>query len=899
MKILVLENVIRQTKLSKENGKKPISKEVLELIFNELENLVNIESEGGFQSLYAYLKMNNGKELKSAAEHVWKYRLNDGDRILYTWGKYLPYLQGDDKESLVLIAFATHDDQGRAGKNEPSEQHYEDAKVILKLRSQFTEDDFTNDGIVSPDNYDAICDIIFEDSYQANHTIYIADSETLANTDLSYLDFKLSPKQSSIIEEYAQKPQPTLILGGAGTGKTVVAVHFLNDYSSSNCAYFTQSKELLNSVKNRYGALTKHENTQEPAFWDINEYCRNILTEGNWSRKNFVETNQFLNEFVAKNKRVLHILDKCNLTPMDLWTEIRGVIKGFTSPKWTRTKPLNQQDLASEDIKNFKELEKTGFIQRNPINKQLFTLVPDYENVDYTNLSQQQVDLLERFAEYFQSFDPSIHELDLEDYKLLDEEISMVEKSNRDSIYQCFREYKQWLNSNNFYDDNDLAINAIAQLQDTSLGYYDFIVVDEIQDYTEVQIYLIYSLAKEVAVEKWNGYSNETFKVKPGIVFAGDSKQIINPTVFNERKLSKLFYNPDAGSELNVERLEQNFRCQQEVVELANRISTYRKEYIAAQKHDVEEVGLRQGEKPMSLTCTPNNINLLLKKLIKYPNVAILVPNDKCRQKLIDNFGRKDFEEQKNSFIYTVSEIKGMEYRYVVSFDMLTEYNDLWKEITSGKTNKKTRFRYYFNMFYVSVTRAQEYLCILESSVNNSFYSKLKSESSLIEPIEKFNIERLFLDRLSNDDTDWYEDAVANEDAGNYERAVESYQNANADMEHIWRCMAKNAEKTRHFDDAVKYLLVLESSDSKINKKDYLAKYTTELDENSDVRKLTEVFLHPENFYKEQIDLNNALKRIYGNSESPEYVSALNELVMQFNNYMKSLLENLQERSAA
>lgn len=886
MKILVLENVIRKTNLLGDYGKTPVSKEVLDRIFNELENLVKISEEGDVQSLSSYLKMNNGKELKGGADHIWKYQLNDGDRILYTWGKYLPYLRTEDKDALVLLAYATHDKQGLAGKNMPPKQKYVEAKELLRTRTEFTVED-----IKSPEDWEAFCELIFENSFQANHAIYIADSETLAKTDIEYLDVELTPKQGDIIDHYKDFPQPTLILGGAGTGKTVLAVHFLNDYASLRRAYFTQSNELLNYAEKRYDAISKDENSIRPDFLNINDFCRKVIDVEDLKYKDFVETNRFVKDFVKRNQYVTDILDKNNLTPIDLWTEIRGVIKGFTSERWTRTKRFNQQELNNAEIRNFKILEKNGFIQRNERNKQLFTLVTGYKKIDASNLDENAKKLLKEFIDYTHSFDPSIKELDAEEYKSLDEEVSMVETAKRDCIYKCYLKYKEWLETNNLYDDNDLALKAIAHLQKFPIDPYDFIVVDEIQDYTEIQIYLLYSIAKEFSVTPKKKQNNENCKVKTGIVFVGDSKQIINPTVFNERKLNRLFFNDDAGIELNVEHLDINFRCKQEVVDLANRVSEYRKKYIAAQKLDNKETSIHNGEKPVALLCTPNNVNLLIEGLIRFPNVAILVPNEKNRQDLIEQYGREKYEQAKNAFIYTVSEIKGMEYKYVVCYNMLTDYNDMWQIITSGRASKKTRYRYYFNLFYVSITRAQEYLCILEADKGNSLFSALEKEGELLNSVTQFDTESLFLNNLNNGETDWLLDAKANEDAGNYDRAVESYQKANADIENIWRCKAKSAEKNRDYDTCVKYLLVVESSDLKINKLDYLTRYVPELAPDSPLKNLADVYLHPEQFSQKHIHLNESLEEFYGNSENPEYRSALNEFLKKFNLHMKSILE--------
>ena len=878
MKILVLENVIRCTNLFGEYGKHAVSKEVLAQIFAELQNLVNLERDGGIQSLKDYLNMNNGKSMKGGGEHVWKYQLNDGDRILYTWGKYLSYLQDEDKDSLVLLAYAVHDKQGLAGQKLPAEQHYEDAREILKKRSEFTDDDFN-----SQDDCEAFCDIVFDVPYQTNHVIYVVSDENLATLDLRNLDFKLSKKQSEIIENYQKKQQPTLILGGAGTGKTVLAVHLLNDFASEKkCAYFTQSKELLNSVENKYKSICAHPEGADPEFWDINEFCRSVLDEGKWSRKNFVETSQFLNDFVANDKDVQHILEKYSLTPIDLWTEIRGVIKGGTKSDWTRTKLLDSTKLAPEYVESFRVLDRKEWIKRNDADKRLFELDPKWKSIDYEqyDLPDEATEFFNYLIEYFASFDTSKTEMSFDDYEALNEEVSMVEQNARKDIYcKCYEKYKQWLSVRGFYDDNDLALNAIAKLHEDFTGsqnepvekMFDFVVVDEIQDYTELQIYLISRLVDSRR-----------------LILAGDSKQIVNPTVFNERKLCRLFHDENQRIELKTEFLTQNFRCQKEVVAVANRVVAERRAKIGAQKHDVNEDGRRDGEKPLCLMWNENNLKMMLGELLKYPSVALLVPNDNVRNQIINLYGEEKYRNAQNSLIYTIAEIKGMEYRYVVCCNVLSAYDSMWKEIMGERTAKKTRYRYYFNLFYVSITRAQEFLCVMEQNEKNPLYSELAKDLLCREP--SFDVQKLFLDQLKNEDTDWYADAEDNEDAGNYLRALESYRKANADNEDIWRCMAKLAEQERDYDKCVKYLLILDSEDKKINRIDSLKRYMEEIEESSELKKFGSVYLRPENFYKSGLDLNIALKSIYGDSESQEFMMALNEFVRNMNSYMGSLI---------
>ena len=971
MKILVLENVIRCTNLLEKSGKRAVSMSVLARVFKELENLVALEHSGGAQSLRDYLRMKNGKEIKGSKknDNVWKYKLSGGDRILYTWGYCLPYLKEEDKNSLVLIAYAVHDDQGRAGKRLPGQQRYQDAKNILNAWSEFSDET-----LMSQEDLDALFECIFDTSYQANHVVYVVSDDNLANLDLKNLDFKLSQKQSAIIEQYEKNPQPTLILGGAGTGKTVLAVHFLNDFSLSKSVYFTQSRELLNSVENRYKSLSEHREGVEPVFWDINEFCRSFLKGDQWSLKNFVETPQFLNNFVANNTGVQHVLSEHDLTPIDLWTEIRGVIKGYcqviydgsAKSDWVRTRLLNQTELAPEYAEPFRELSKKGYIDKNANDPRLFGLVPEYKSIDYSDLPDAVTAFLNTLIEYTTSFDTTKIEISLDEYMALSEEVSIVEKAARKDVYDCYKMYKQWLEENSFYDDNDLTLNAIEKLAEcntdhlkdfiakdknvqrvmskygiepddlwmeirgviknasgtemsleeykvldegaslvglaargdvygcyeaykrwlnknkyfddnelvlNSTNKFDFVVVDEIQDYTELQIYFISQLTN-----------------KRRIVLAGDSKQIVNPTVFNERKLIDLFKDSDNGIALNIEYLEQNFRCQKEVVSVANKVVKTRREKIGAQKHDVEETGVRDGEKPLCLSWSPLNVKRMLGELLKYPNVALLVPNDNIRNQIINLYGEKEYRSAQNSLIYTIAEIKGMEYRYVVCCDILSAYDKMWKDIMNGNTNKTTRYRYYFNLFYVSITRAQEFLCVMEENKKNPLYSELLSTENLLQHEDAFDVKKLFLDCLRNENTDWYTDAEDNENAGNYLRALESYQKANADNEDIWRCMAKLAEQERDFKKCMEYLLILDSEDKKINRIDSIKRCMEEIDGTSELRKLGAVFVQPENFYKSGLDLNVALKSIYGDSESQGFTMALNEFVKRMNWYMGSLI---------
>lgn len=79
MQILVLDILIKQTQNTQQ-----ISKDALERIFREYERFAELEEEGS-SAINAYLMSHNGKKMAgSQVSNIFKYRLDGGDRILYT-----------------------------------------------------------------------------------------------------------------------------------------------------------------------------------------------------------------------------------------------------------------------------------------------------------------------------------------------------------------------------------------------------------------------------------------------------------------------------------------------------------------------------------------------------------------------------------------------------------------------------------------------------------------------------------------------------------------------------------------------------------------------------------------------------------------------------------------------
>lgn len=812
MKILIIEHLIRQTK-----SKNKISRETVRRIYKEFDTL-SIQNQEGQDNLRNYLNKQNGKQLKGS-EHIFKYRLDDGDRILYTYGKYLDYLRSGDEDSMVLLAYSKHDDQDKY-RSLPQKQNYKDVRDIIAYRDELAlgEKDFEDFDI---DDIEGFAALVLE-SYQKQYAMYVYDSEMDSTDDQNEKwDFLLSSEQATILDDFIRDTKPTLIMGGAGTGKTVLAIHLLNEISGSknpkSAAYFTQSKELLRSVEKKYERLAGENLTENPpGFYDINEFCIDFLQKDGVAvrRTKFVQTTQFL--AFAKSEPIASQIEKVGLSPIDIWTEIRGVIKGGLDHNWLRVAPLSMHDF---DGKVIKELASKRIITRMPQNPQEFVLSSDVQQGAI--LTEAASVAYRKIKKYFSEVDWSITEMGQKDYLKLSDENSMCPLEKRKLVYEIYLKYKSWLQDNDFLDENDLVRQVMKH--GGVHAEFDCIIVDEIQDYTELQIYMLHQLSSN----------------KKGIVFAGDSHQIINPTVFNERKLKRLI------KDLHTVYLERNFRCQCEIVKMGNSLAQMRKKKIAAGKHETAELSSREGDAIVRLRYSESNLKGILQELLNYPNVAVLVPDDETKKHLIGVLGTDVYENAKNPIIFHISEIKGMEYKYVFSYNLVTQYKSEWNQILVGCSAKQTRFRYYFNLLYVAITRAQFFLSLMEVD-DCSLLSELNAtapERYGYALVDTYSVSALGIDKLSNSNVDWEEQAERFCEAGRYEEALTLYEKISAPREKIVRCKAEIAIRHHEYDEAVRQFIMLDDTDSENAVKKYFDEITMR---NAALRTLALMLIEPE-----------------------------------------------------
>ncbi|MDM0117955.1 AAA family ATPase [Variovorax sp. J22R133] len=304
----------------------------------------------------------------------------------------------------------------------------------------------------------------------------------------------------------------------------------------------------------------------------------------------------------------------------------------------------------------------------------------------------------------------------LSDYLALGTRQSLLASSARPAAHVLFGRYQQWLVETHQFDLN-LVAHAWRPL---AQGTYDFVVIDEVQDLTGVQLALVLACLK-----------------KPGqFLLCGDSNQIVHPNFFSWAAVKTLFWQGLAGEAAqrqSLQILQANFRNTQAVTELANtllkikqvRFGSIDREtnfLVTSTSGDPGEVTLVQA-KETSL----KQIDATTRASARHA-VIVLREEDKA-------VARAQF---RTPLVFSVHEAKGLEYPHVVLLGFVSGQRAAYADVCEGVSPQDLRgnelayrrardksdkslemYKFYVNALYVAMTRAVESLTIIESDTGH------------------------------------------------------------------------------------------------------------------------------------------------------------------------------------
>lgn len=288
------------------------------------------------------------------------------------------------------------------------------------------------------------------------------------------------------------------------------------------------------------------------------------------------------------------------------------------------------------------------------------------------------------------------------------ERAESFQKRECDVIYSVAVDYADFMKKKGYTDNNAMSRALLSKI-DAPL--YSVAVVDEVQDFTQVNLCLIKKLARK-------------------LFCVGDALQMINPSYFNFGYLKSLMYGDITG----VSELKHNYRSTEKIEAIAEKLG----------QMNINRFGTHSFVlKGQAVSSPLNSAAVFIKDKSfvyslgdkKYENVTVVVASQRKKEKLKKVLGRTE--------ILTVAEAKGLERNTVILADVLSDNADKWHYLESMSLNRKTAdensvFRYYFNLFYVGISRAKQYLFVAESdcpkmfdSLFNECFERRNKESAL------------------------------------------------------------------------------------------------------------------------------------------------------------------------
>ncbi|MCL1961171.1 MAG: hypothetical protein FWG56_05230, partial [Desulfovibrionaceae bacterium] len=301
-----------------------------------------------------------------------------------------------------------------------------------------------------------------------------------------------------------------------------------------------------------------------------------------------------------------------------------------------------------------------------------------------------------------------------EAYLALGPRQSIFEPAQREAVYELFGKYRQWLASAGLFDANLIAHEWLALAQ----PQYDFVVIDEVQDLTNVQLAL----------------ALRTLKSAGQFLLCGDSNQIVHPNFFSWSAVKSLFWRDSTLAERqSLSVLGVNYRNAREVTRIANALLKIKQARFGSidreSNHLVQAASDLQGQARLlpDKDAVKRELDARTRASTQFA-VLVLRDEDKAAARHIFH----------TPLVFSVHEAKGLEYPNIILYRFVSEQRQAYAEICDGVTaadlqrdtldyrrarDKHDRslelWKFYVNALYVAITRAVESVYLVESDLQH------------------------------------------------------------------------------------------------------------------------------------------------------------------------------------
>lgn len=690
---------------------------------------------------------------------IFKLRINKGDRILFTFDT--DRVRSEYRQAILFLDYCHHDDQAMQGRmigvsNQQVEEYLTSEESIDELiDQQYINFDYDPNRVITRViNVETMGQLLDEREDKAVYYLNDEQFECLAPTDA-----------------------PTFIFGSAGSGKTTINIHkaFILAMQPIKIAYFTYSSYLVEDAKKLFQKILEEspeyradELLKRVHFYHLNDYISQEV-----SIYQTVSYEQFRTWVIERQPLLLKQL---GIGIYDIWKEIRGIIKGMIPKEWIDYRVnMNEWSVASDLVE---VIVKKGLGHVD--GEDLVLHAEKLYEAKTRFLDQYELKAVLLMHQILDQYLLNHALIPKEIYLKLDEQYCLYSSSQRELLYELTLRYQMFLSAEGKVDENDMARQFLNRLMNQKVPLFDFVIADEIQDLTEIQIYCLIRLARN----------------RNNLLFSGDINQTIRPTYFHTGRIESILKTSNTHLGFIKHQLVKNYRSTKEVVDLANQVVNLRIQRLGLnKKNDYHEIPIRGEQHPIYYFDAKHPLEMvkLIETGLNRHYVAIVVPDEE---------EKKNFERltQQKGAVFTVEEIKGIEKEYIICYNVMTKYKTAWETILNQDVMYQNQYRYYFNLLYVALTRARHHLCFIEEDMPPSLYEQFESEFL---SFDTFDETELKLNQLSTDNQ-FYKEAQLYERRELYEQAITEYELSQLEeaKTDIARCRALMKNKEGHHVEA-------------------------------------------------------------------------------------------------
>jgi tetratricopeptide (TPR) repeat protein len=327
---------------------------------------------------------------------------------------------------------------------------------------------------------------------------------------------------------------------------------------------------------------------------------------------------------------------------------------------------------------------------------------------------------------------------------------------DRREIYSIAEYYQNRLEAQGLWDEVDLTRSAIQNLGAQGDAFlYDLLVCDEVQDFSDIQLALLFRLVRSCNC----------------VLLAGDTTQIINPSGFRWEEVKDRFF--ERGVQVPpLICLNLNFRCVRSIVRLANSLLDLKQKLVGLSGSELREEWKFNGKPPILINGLREEQVIEMVRIMGAGQI-ILVRDSAEGKKLKSELGTE--------LVFTIYEAKGLEFDTVLLWRvcMGKKSATIWRKIKQDHQFDRSHLlhiKHEINLLYVAVTRARNALAIYDGSEPSDVWDVEVLGDTLIRTGQEDDLLKIWK-RVSSP-AEWEEQGRYFFEREHYPAAVECFRNA-------------------------------------------------------------------------------------------------------------------------